>query len=157
STDPHLRQEIRTELHLDQPVWKQLQSYLGKLLSGDFGKSWAHQQSTVSMVRSRLPASLQLAGAGLLIAVGFGVPLGMIAAARRGGGADKVARAIGLLGQSIPTFWLGIMLILVFAARLHWLPTSGQGGFKKLILPAVSVGWVSTASILRLTRSSMLN
>lgn len=157
SNDPARYQQIRHDLGLDKPILEQLTMYFGDVARGDFGSSWNYHRSTISLVKERLPASAQLAGAGFLVSVGIGVPLGMLAATRRGKFSDKLARGFGLVGQSIPTFWVGIMLILIFSVQLKWFPSSGQGGFKNLIMPAIAVGWFSTASILRLTRSAMLD
>jgi peptide/nickel transport system permease protein len=157
SNDPARYEQIRRDLGLDKPLHTQFTTYLGNILQGDFGESWNYRRPTIDVVKERLPESIKLAGAGLLVSVGLGVPLGVIAAARRGGIVDKFARAFGLLGQSIPTFWVGIMLVLIFSVQFGVLPSSGTGGFKHLILPAIAVGWFSTASVLRLTRSAMLD
>jgi peptide/nickel transport system permease protein len=157
SGDPARYEQIRRDLGLDKPLHTQFTTYLGNILQGDFGESWNYRRPTIDVVKERLPESIKLAGAGLLVSVGLGVPLGVIAAARRGGIVDKFARAFGLLGQSIPTFWVGIMLVLIFSVQFGMLPSSGTGGFKHLILPAIAVGWFSTASVLRLTRSAMLD
>jgi len=157
SNDPARYEQIRRDLGLDEPLIKQFSTYMGDILQGDFGESWNYRRPTVDVVKERLPESAQLAGAGLLVSIGLGVPLGVIAAARRGGFMDKLSRAFGLLGQSIPTFWVGIMLVLIFSVQLGMLPSSGTGGIKHLILPAIAVGWFSTASVLRLTRSAMLD
>jgi peptide/nickel transport system permease protein len=108
------------------------------------------------LVVERLPATFQLAGAGLLIALGLAIPAGIISAMKRNTAVDYVATVAALLGQAMPTFWLGIMLILVFSVRLNWLPSSGRGGLEHLILPAITLGLFTTARITRLTRSGML-
>src|SRR5690606_10750034 len=157
SNDPARYEQIRRDLGLDKPLYEQFGAYLSALLRGDLGESWNYRRPTMDVVADRLPESIKLAGAGLLVSVGLGVPLGVVAAARRGGFVDKLARTFGLLGQSIPTFWVGIMLVLIFSVQLELLPSSGTGGLKHLILPAIAVGWFSTASVLRLTRSAMLD
>jgi len=108
------------------------------------------------LVLERLPATFQLAGAGLLLALCLAVPAGIISAMKRNTAVDYVSTVVALLGQAMPTFWLGIMLILVFSVRLNWLPSSGRGGLQHLILPAVTLGLFTTARITRLTRSGML-
>ncbi len=157
SNDPARYEQIRRDLGLDKPLYEQFGAYLSDILRGDLGESWNYRRPTMDVVADRLPESIKLAGAGLLVSVGLGVPLGVVAAARRGGFVDKLARTFGLLGQSIPTFWVGIMLVLIFSVQLELLPSSGTGGLKHLILPAIAVGWFSTASVLRLTRSAMLD
>lgn len=157
SNDPARYEQIRRDLGLDKPIWGQLGLYFADAAQGDFGDSWIYNRPTLDIVSERLPASLKLAAAGLLISIGLGVPLGVAAAARRGTLIDKIARGIGLLGQSIPTFWVGLMLIIIFSVQLQILPSSGDNGIKTLIMPAIAVGWFSTASVLRLTRSAMLD
>ena len=157
SNDPARYEQIRRDLGLDKPLYEQFGTYLSDVLRGDLGESWNYRRPTMDVVADRLPESIKLAGAGLLVSVGLGVPLGVVAAARRGGFVDMLARTFGLLGQSIPTFWVGIMLVLIFSVQLELLPSSGTGGLKHLILPAIAVGWFSTASVLRLTRSAMLD
>lgn len=157
SNDPARYAQIRKDLGLDDPLITQFASYIANLVRGDFGESWNYHRPTIDVVKERFPASAKLAGAGLFISVSLGVPLGVIAAVRRGGLVDVLARGVGLIGQSIPTFWVGIMLILIFSVQLGLLPSSGTGGWNHLIMPAIAVGWFSTASILRLTRSAMLD
>ena len=157
SNDPARYEQIRRDLGLDKPLYEQFGTYLSDVLRGDLGESWNYRRPTMDVVADRLPESIKLAGAGLLVSVGLGVPLGVVAAARRGGFVDMLARTFGLLGQSIPTFWVGIMLVLIFSVQLELLPSSCTVGLKHLILPAIAVGWFSTASVLRLTRSAMLD
>ncbi len=105
----------------------------------------------------RLPASLRLAAAAMVVSAGIGVTVGVLTAARPSGWIDRFGKAFAMLGQSVPVFWLGIMLILIFGVRLRWLPTSGAGGLDHLILPAAALGWYSTAAMTRITRSAMLD
>jgi len=107
-------------------------------------------------VVERLPATFELAGAGLVIALALAIPAGIVSAVRRNTSIDYISTVVALLGQAMPTFWLGIMLILVFSVRLNWLPSSGRGGLEHLILPAITLGLFTTARITRLTRSGML-
>src|SRR5699024_8986746 len=105
----------------------------------------------------RLPATLELGGLALLISVLIGIPLGILSATRHGSAWDKLARLIAVLGQAIPGFWLGVLLMLLFAVQLHWLPTRGRGGLTHLILPAITLSALSIARYARLARSTMLD
>ena len=110
----------------------------------------------MGLVPERLPATLELAGFALLISVMIALPIGVLAAVAKGSNWDTAAKIIALLGQSLPAFWLGIVLMWIFAVMLGWLPTSGRGGLQHLILPAITLGWFQVAAIMRLVRSSML-
>jgi ABC-type dipeptide/oligopeptide/nickel transport system permease component len=147
---------LRRELGLDQPIYVQYVQFLGNALRGDFGISFRHQQPALGLVLERLPATLELAFAALLLAVVVALPLGIVAAIRRGRAVDAVAMGFAVVGQSTPTFWMGIMLILIVSVELGWLPTSGRGGFENLILPAITLGAQFAALLARLTRTSML-
>ena len=105
---------------------------------------------------NRLPATIQLTFAGILVAIVIGIPLGIIAATKKGSVVDSVVRIIAICGQAIPSFWLGLMMILIFSVKLKWLPTSGRGTFAQMIMPAITVGLFSMASVCRLTRSTMI-
>jgi peptide/nickel transport system permease protein len=133
--------KFRTAMGFDDPVAVQYLRFLKGAVRGDFGESLRHGEPAMALVLERLPATFQLAGAGLL---------------RRNTAVDYVSTVVALLGQAMPTFWLGIMLILVFSVRLNWLPSSGRGGLEHLILPAITLGLFTTARITRLTRSGML-
>jgi peptide/nickel transport system permease protein len=147
---------LRHQLGLDQPLGLQYVRFLGAAVTGDFGTSFRHQQPALSLVLERLPATLELAGAALLLAVGLAVPLGILAAIHRGRLLDVIAMAFAVVGQATPYFWMGIMLILIVSVELAWLPTSGRGGLEHLILPAITLGTHFAASLARLTRTSML-
>src|SRR5688500_17553798 len=147
---------LRRQLGLDRPLWLQYVQFLGGALSGDFGTSFRHQQPALPLVLERLPATLELAGAALLLAVALALPLGILAAVYRGGPVDVAAMVFAVIGQATPYFWMGIMLILIVAVQLDWLPTSGRGGVERLILPAITLGTHFAASLARLTRTSML-
>jgi peptide/nickel transport system permease protein len=147
---------FRHQMGFDRPWYVQYADFLGKAVRGDFGVSLRQQQPTLSLIADRLPATLQLAGASMAIAICIGVPLGVGAAMRRGSLWDNVLMLGGLLGQSLPVFWLGLLLIMVFAVGLGWFPVAGTGGPQHLVLPAVTLGLFSTAYIARMTRSSML-
>jgi peptide/nickel transport system permease protein len=147
---------FRTAMGFDDPVAVQYVRFLKGAVRGDFGESLRHGEPAMALVVERLPATFQLAGAGLLIALVLAIPAGIISAMKRNTAVDYVATVSALLGQAMPTFWLGIMLILVFSVRLNWLPSSGRGGLEHLILPAITLGLFTTARITRLTRSGML-
>ena len=142
---------------LDQPLYTQYVIFLGRALTGDFGTSWKWPgRSAMDLVWERLPATLQLAGFALLVSVVIALPIGVLSAVKKGTIWDTAAKVIALLGQSLPGFWLGIVLMWIFAVHLGWFPTSGQGGLKYMILPAITLGWFQVAAIMRLVRSSML-
>jgi ABC-type dipeptide/oligopeptide/nickel transport system permease component len=147
---------LRRTLGLDQPLHVQYLAFLGGAVRGDFGESFRHQQPAFGLVLERLPATLELAFAALLLAVVVALPLGIVAALYRGRAADMLAMGFAVVGQATPYFWMGIMLILVVSVELGWLPTSGRGGWPHLILPAVTLGTHFAASLARLTRTSML-
>jgi ABC-type dipeptide/oligopeptide/nickel transport system permease component len=148
--------KFRTAMGFDDPVAVQYLRFLRGAVRGDFGQSLRHGEPAMELVLERLPATFQLAGAGLLIALCLAIPAGIISAVRRNTFIDYVSTVLALLGQAMPTFWLGIMLILVFSVRLNWLPSSGRGSFDHLVLPAITLGLFTTARITRLTRSGML-
>jgi len=148
--------KFRTAMGFDDPVAVQYLRFLKGAVRGDFGESLRHGEPAMALVVERLPATFQLAGAGLLIALCLAIPAGIVSAVRRNTAVDYVSTVVALLGQAMPTFWLGIMLILVFSVRLNWLPSSGRGGLEHLILPAITLGLFTTARITRLTRSGML-
>jgi peptide/nickel transport system permease protein len=149
--------EILTRyLGLDQPMPIQYGIYVKNILLGDFGKSILTRRPVTEHLWERLPATVELGFVAMFLSVLIGVPLGMYSAVRRGGLMDSGARIFAVLGQSMPTFWLGLMLILFFAVVLGALPAGGRGGLQHLILPAFTLGYFTSAAILRLTRSSML-
>ena len=147
---------LRRELGLDHPLHVQYLKFLASAVTGDFGTSLRHQQPAFELVIERLPATLELAFAALLLSVVVALPLGIVAAIYRGRLADMLAMGFAVVGQATPYFWMGIMLILIFAVELQWLPTSGRGGLDHLILPAVTLGTHFMAVLARLTRTSML-
>ena len=147
---------LMRHLGLDQPLTTQYAIYVKNIFLGDFGKSVLTRRPVTEHIWERLPATLELGAVAMLMSVLLGVPLGMYSAVRRGGLLDAGARVFAVLGQSMPVFWLGLMLILFFAVALGALPAGGRGGFSHLILPAFTLGYFTSAAILRLTRSSML-
>jgi peptide/nickel transport system permease protein len=148
--------EFRARMGFNDPFIVQYGRFLGGALRGDFGQSVRHGEPAFHLVLERLPATFELSGAALLIALTLAIPAGVISAVRRNSVTDYVATVVALLGQSMPTFWLGIMLILIFSVQFHVLPSSGRGGLEHLLLPALTLGLFTTARITRLTRSGML-
>lgn len=147
---------LRHEYDLDQPLPVQYVRYLQRVAQGDFGRSFGFAQPAMPLVLSRMAATLTLAVSGLAFAVLLGVPLAIVAAMRRGTWLDTALVSAAVTLQNIPTFWLGLMLIGVFAVSLHLLPSSGYGEWKFLVLPAVTLGAYSLAVVVRLLRSSLL-
>jgi len=143
---------------LDRPLHEQYWVFISNAVRGDFGDSLKYKgQSAMGLVLQRLPATLQLAAFALVFSAVISIALGVLTAAQKDQPLDRFGKVLALLGQSMPTFWLGIVLIWIFAVRLGWLPTSGRGGLEHIILPGVTLGWFSVAAFLRLTRSSMLD
>jgi peptide/nickel transport system permease protein len=149
-------QTFREAMGFNDPFLVQYGRFLGGALRGDFGQSVRHGEPAFHLVVERLPATLELSGAALLVALLLAIPAGVVSAVRRNTALDYVATIVALLGQSMPTFWLGIMLILIFSVQFNFLPSSGRGGLEHLVLPAVTLGLFTTARITRLTRSGML-
>ena len=147
---------VRVEWGLDRPLPVQYLSFLENILTGKLGNSFNYEMPVSTLYFQRLPNSLELALAASLISFVIGTPAGLISAVRVNGAWDNFGKIVALLGLSIPGFWLGLVLILVFSVWLGWLPTSGQGDWRNLIMPAWALGWYFAASLLRLTRSSML-
>jgi peptide/nickel transport system permease protein len=148
--------EFRHSLGYDRPVSVQFADYMSHALTGDLGKSLYFGDPVISLILDRLPATLELALAGLAVAVVVGIPLGMVAAARPGSMADTAARLVGLIGQAAPGYWVALLLIIVFAVQLHLLPAVGRGGLRSIILPAITVSLATLGYLTRLTRSNML-
>jgi peptide/nickel transport system permease protein/oligopeptide transport system permease protein len=148
---------LREQLHLDEPLIKRFGVYLGEVARGDLGRSYITDRPISRDIKERFPKTLQLAGAAMLLAALVGVTLGILSAAHPGGLADRFALGLAYVGISFPVFWVGLLLILLFAVTLHWLPPSGFGGIKFLILPALTLGMRSIAFLARMTRSAMLD
>ena len=149
-------EELNRQLGLQEPLYVQYGLFVQSVFRGDFGQSFQYRAPALQVVTERLMATVQLALAAMLITVGVGVTLGIVAAVRRGTGYDYASTVLAVLGQSLPNFWLGIMLILLFGVALRWLPTSGFESWRHLILPAVTLAAFPMALVARLTRSSML-
>jgi len=150
-------QRFRQMMGFNDPFVVQYGRFLRGALQGDFGQSIRHGEPAFGLVVERMPATFELSGAALVIALALAIPAGIVSAVRRNTTVDYVSTVVALLGQSLPTFWLGIMLILVFSVHWGWLPSSGRGSPDHLILPAITLGLFTTARIARLTRSGMLD
>jgi len=147
---------LRAEWGLDRSWPVQYLAFAKNIFTGDLGKSFNYQMPVTTLYFQRLPASLQLAFAATLISFVIGIPAGLISAVRVNSAWDNAGKVVALFGLAVPGFWLGLVMILIFSVWLGWLPTSGQGGILHLIMPSVALGWYFAASLLRLTRSSML-
>jgi len=148
--------ELRRNLGLDKPVYMQLLLYLKDVFTGDLGTSFHSQGDVFTMIMEKMGATLLLALGGTVAALLIAFPVGIISAVKRGSAADFAGRLFSLVGISFPNFWLGLMLIVVFAVKLRWLPASGYEGFKYLILPSFALGLILSGILARLIRSSML-
>ncbi|MBJ6134919.1 ABC transporter permease [Ochrobactrum sp. Q0168] len=148
---------MRTALGFDRPLAVQYLEYLRGLLTFDLGRSYVQNVSVWTLIASRLPYTLMLAGGALLVAVGLGIPLGVIMAVRRGRAESKAIMGFVLAGQSMPTFWSAILMIMVFAVRLGWLPPSGARDWPSLIMPSVALGLLSMATFARVARTAVLD
>lgn len=144
------------EYGLDRPLVVQYAIWMKGVVQLDFGESLRDQIPATDVILRKVPATLQLSAGAFIFALCLGVPLGVFAALTRGTGWDLLGRSFALLGQAMPGFWLGIMLILTFSVRWEILPPSGRAGISSMILPSVTLGWFAAAALLRLTRSSML-
>jgi len=154
---PEQRAFLAKDLGLDRPLYVQLLVYVGKVLKGDFGQSFRHQEPAMKILMERVPASLYLSLVATFISVIIAIPLGIISAIKRGTSFDRIGMTLALFGQSIPAFWAGIMMILLFAVKWGWFPPSGYGGFKHVFMPALTLAFFFSAAVARLTRSSVLD
>lgn len=149
-------QSTRVQLGLTQPLWRQYSDYLGRLLHGDLGTSYVTNTAVAHELLSRAPSTALLTFAAVVVAVVIGVPLGLLAGRFPGSAADVIARAISFLGVAIPYFWLALVLVLVFAVDLRWLPAIANGSPVGIVLPAVSLGWGYAAILTRLVRGRVI-
>jgi ABC-type dipeptide/oligopeptide/nickel transport system permease component len=148
--------QLRARLGLDRPLTEQYGRYLRGILRADLGTSLRTQQPVTAQIAERLPATVELASAAMLVAVALALPLGLIAAVWRGTWVDQGAMGLALVGISVPGFWLGPLLALVFSVELGWLPVSGRGTLAHLVLPAITLGSALAAILARMTRASVL-
>jgi ABC-type dipeptide/oligopeptide/nickel transport system permease component len=150
------RAAFRRMYGLDQPLPVQYARYLEHVVRGDFGRSFAFDRPALTVVLERIPATLELTCAAILLGVAIGIPAGVLAATRERTWVDRAVMAVVLVGQSIPTFWLGVLMIRIFAVNLHWLPVSGRGTWPQLVMPALALALWLVALLARITRSEML-
>ena len=148
--------EIRMQFGLDRPLWVQYGSFVTHMLRGDFGQSFYYRTPVFELYLSRLPHSLLLAAVAMAFSLVIGIPTGVIAAVRVNRWWDSAGKVFALLGLSLPSFWVGLLMILFFSVYLGWLPSSGSGTALHVIMPAFALGWYFAAAHMRLTRSSML-
>ncbi|OGL05599.1 MAG: hypothetical protein A3H48_04715 [Candidatus Rokubacteria bacterium RIFCSPLOWO2_02_FULL_71_18] len=148
---------LKEKLGLDRPLWAQYAVFLGGALRGDFGQSLFTQESAFALIWERMPATLELTFAGMLVGLAIAIPLGVVSAIRRGSLTDRLCTVGAVAGQAMPIFWLGIMLIILFAVIWRVLPASGRGTPAHLILPAITLGAYLAPLTMRLTRSGMLD
>jgi peptide/nickel transport system permease protein len=152
------RAQLTRELGLDRSLPTQYWVFVTHALTGDLGRSvTGDRQPATQLIAERLPASLKLACIALIISLVLGIPLGVLAAVKRGTAIDTAARLIALLGQSVPVFWLGLVLMYCFSVQLGWLPTSGYGDWRHYVLPSVSMALFTVAAVTRLVRVSMID
>ena len=148
---------LTVALGLDKPYYQQYGIFMGSALRGDFGESIKMQRPYMEIIIDKVPATLQLGLAAFIFSLVLGVPLGILSAVKRGSALDITGKLVALIGQSAPVFWLGLMLMFLFAVRLEWLPPYGRQETASIILPAVTLGWFYASANLRLLRSAMLN
>ena len=156
-SSPELLDRVRHEMGLDQPLYVQYLTYMGNLLRGNFGESLFNNQPVLDQILAAVPYTLTLALSALLISTILGVGLGIISALNHNSWIDSSAMVVALLGVSMPVFWLGLLLILVFSVTLKWFPPMGQGSLDRLVLPALTLGLLSSATLARVVRSNMLD
>lgn len=170
ASQAEIAQAVRS-LGLDQPLWQQYLTFLGNALHGDLGRSFVFNQPSISLIFERLPATLELALIALLLSLVVGIPLGVLSGLKAGSRFDRTVMTGSILGFSLPSFWQGMMLIMIFSVMLGWLPSTGRGvtgdilglhtslatwdGFTHLILPAINLSLFNVSLIIRLTRSGM--
>ncbi|MEA2525860.1 MAG: peptide/nickel transport system permease protein [Thermomicrobiales bacterium] len=165
NSDPQAAENLRRQLGLDRPLVVQYLDWLGKAVRGDLGKSYVNEQSVTSLVLEKFPATLQIAFMGVLLSLLISVPVGTIAALRRGTWIDQVARMIAMVGYCVPRYWLGVLLILAFAVRIQWLPPAGYVPFTEdpvmnlryAALPVIALAATLAAVQMRFLRSSLLD
>lgn len=156
TASPERIAELRGQLGLDLPLYEQFARYFGRLLRGDLGSSMITSEPVLDKIAAHFPATLALTAASSAVAATVGIALGMLSAIRRNGATDAVIRLLALLSISMPSFWTGILLILAFSVHWSWLPATGSGGLRALILPAITLGIAGAGFIARMVRNGML-
>lgn len=157
NASPEQVQELRAQLGLTQPLWQQYATFVGQLLHGNLGTSYLTNSPVAQELLSRTPSTLQLTGTAMLVAIVIGVPLGLVAGIRPGSALDHVSRAISFIGVAVPYFFLALLLVLVFAINLNWVPAIDDGSFASLVVPAISLGWGYAAILTRLIRGRVID
>jgi peptide/nickel transport system permease protein len=157
NASPEQIDQLRNQLGLTQPLWQQYLDFVGQLLHGDLGTSYVTHNSVAYELVSRTPSTLALTGTAMLVAVVVGVPLGLVAGLRPNSVLDNVARFVSFIGVAVPYFFLALLLVLVFAFHLNWLPAIDNGTSSGLILPAISLGWGYAAILTRLIRGRVID
>ncbi|MEH7224731.1 ABC transporter permease [Bacillus sp. JJ1566] len=153
---PEMIEALRVQLGLDQPLYMQFWNYISGMLVGDFGTSFANSEPVLPKIIAHLPATLFLTLMSAIFSVVIGVSLGVLSAIYQNRWIDILARLVALFGISMPTFWSGILLIMIFSLQLGWFPAMGSDGFMTLILPSLSLGFIGAGLIIRMVRSSMV-
>jgi peptide/nickel transport system permease protein len=156
SATPEDYANARQYLGLDRSYPEQYVSFVARAVTGDFGTSIRARRPVSELIRERLPNSLRLAAFAMAVSLAIAFPLGVMAAVKKGTGIDRAAQVVAVLGQSLPTFWVAIVLVEFVAGRLQWLPAGGAGGFASYVLPGFTLGWFVVAGMMRLLRSGML-
>lgn len=154
---PELLEKVRHDMGLDRPLYVQYLSYMWGVVRGDFGTSLFNNQPVLEQILDALPYTMSLALSALVISTFLGLTLGIISALKHNTWIDSLSMAFALIGVSMPVFWLGLLLILIFSVTLKWFPPMGQGSLDRLVLPAMALGLLSSATLARLVRSSMLD
>ncbi|MCI4215338.1 ABC transporter permease [Dickeya dianthicola] len=149
--------QIRVQNGLDKPLLSQFSHWMWSAMQLDFGRSFYFENTVMELVGQRMPVTLKLGGVSLLLALVVAIPLGVLAAVFRDTWVDRFAMLVSVLGQAMPNFWFALVLILIFAVGLKWLPVAGNGSWRHFVLPAVALGYYAMPSLMRLTRSGMLD
>jgi ABC-type dipeptide/oligopeptide/nickel transport system permease component len=150
-------EKIRKDYGFDQPIYIQYWKYISGAVRGDFGNSIRGNMPAIEMFWDRFPNTLKLAVASMGFALVFGIPTGIFSSVRVGGKFDSFGKIFALMGQALPGFWVGIILIIIFSTKVRWLPTSGMGSWQNYLMPAFTMGWYTMAALARLSRSAMLD